>query len=567
MEQQLPEVTVILLDGSKNMLSSSNQLETKFDSSRYLILHYLQKCKWNTLSVISFASECQILHSFTKNHDSLIMTINEWKFTPEDSNREMKAACEFVEQYVTNTFGPDQVCQIIILTDGSSPQGRDLSEEDGSRPIQFRNPLWKLHLICLSDAITKSEHTQSKSRILEEYKKLLNRRIPQRITKNHPKGVYTLEKEVLPSRGLLLCGQLRFPIKVYPVLPDVDYVHEMTKTLSIVAFKSKEKFLIEPSILRLWIFIDEEYGDKKEEDKPLQNHSEFFPVLGECLRKENRVAIVWMKGDNYATIEPPPITDDQDPNEQGSFMYFTIYKSEKGNNLLSKSSSSSSITQPPKSYVSGYIDLPTPEHVESLLNKMSRYLINLPDDALKLKNVVQQMQQIIEIFSYRPLKEQVIDRLHDVRIQTVEADIRQILAECLLMLGEDIVSENDEDDQFIYYEDSEQREEDDNEDDDNINNQVIMIINLPRSEGGYLAYWMLFVSILAIFNTIQNFLTLSLTKRVYSARPNQVTKLTSRTFATWTFLSAIVRIYAAYNITDVKTATISAGWISPIIIA
>ncbi|CAG8735966.1 15608_t:CDS:2, partial [Funneliformis mosseae] len=137
MEQQLPEVTVILLDGSKNMLSSSNQLETKFDSSRYLILHYLQKCKWNTLSVISFASECQILHSFTKNHDSLIMTINEWKFTPEDSNREMKAACEFVEQYVTDTFGPDQVCQIIILTDGSSPQGRVLSEEDGSRPIQF----------------------------------------------------------------------------------------------------------------------------------------------------------------------------------------------------------------------------------------------------------------------------------------------------------------------------------------------------------------------------------------------------------------------------------------------
>lgn len=32
------------------------------------------------------------------------------------------------------------------------------------------------------------------SQILEEYKKLLNRRIPLSITKNHPKGVYTLEK-------------------------------------------------------------------------------------------------------------------------------------------------------------------------------------------------------------------------------------------------------------------------------------------------------------------------------------------------------------------------------------
>ena len=72
----LPEVTVILLDISINMLSSSNQLETKFDNSKYLILHFLQKCKWNTLSVISFASKCQILQDFTKDHNSLIKTLN-----------------------------------------------------------------------------------------------------------------------------------------------------------------------------------------------------------------------------------------------------------------------------------------------------------------------------------------------------------------------------------------------------------------------------------------------------------------------------------------------------------
>ncbi|RIA98472.1 Erg28-like protein [Glomus cerebriforme] len=114
---------------------------------------------------------------------------------------------------------------------------------------------------------------------------------------------------------------------------------------------------------------------------------------------------------------------------------------------------------------------------------------------------------------------------------------------------------------------------------------------LPDSAGGYLAYWMLFVSILAIFNTIQNFVTLSLTKRVYSARPDQVTALTSRTFAIWTLLSAIIRIYAAYNITEVniyqiaiwtyiiawshfiseflifKSTKISAGWLSPVIVS
>ncbi|CAB4404910.1 unnamed protein product [Rhizophagus irregularis] len=114
---------------------------------------------------------------------------------------------------------------------------------------------------------------------------------------------------------------------------------------------------------------------------------------------------------------------------------------------------------------------------------------------------------------------------------------------------------------------------------------------LPESAGGYLSYWMLFVSILALFNTIQNFVTLSLTKRIYSARPDQVTALSSRTFAIWTLLSAIVRIYAAYNITEVniyqiaiwtyviawlhfiseffifRSAKISAGWLSPVIVS
>jgi hypothetical protein len=114
---------------------------------------------------------------------------------------------------------------------------------------------------------------------------------------------------------------------------------------------------------------------------------------------------------------------------------------------------------------------------------------------------------------------------------------------------------------------------------------------LPDDAGGYLAYWMLFVSILAIFNTVQNFFTLSLTRRLYSASPDQVTALTSRTFATWTFLSAIVRIYAAFNITEeniyriaiwtyiiawlhfvseflvFKSAKINAGWLSPVIVS
>ncbi|CAB5396134.1 unnamed protein product [Rhizophagus irregularis] len=418
--------------------------------------------------------------NFTEDYDSLITKLNQLNLQPNDSNREMKLACEYVENYVIEKFGPDQACQIIMLTDGRSPQKQE------SQSIQFHNPSWKLHIICLAD-------TDSILSMMD----------------------IILEKYFLPCKGLLLCGQLRFPIKVYPVLPDVEYIHDIVRTLSIVAFKPREKLLGEPSIFRLWMFVDEEYDDQ---DKQVRNNYEYFSALWKCLRKENHVAIVWMKGDNYAAIEPPPSTDNQeDPKENDLFMYFTIYKSENGKNLLSEPSTSVT-PPPPKSYVAGHnIDLPTPEHIESLLNKMSRYLTNLPNDAVKLKNVVEQMQKIIEIFSYKPLREHVVDKLHDVRIQSVEIENRQILAECLVTLGEETV--------------------------------------------------------------------------IYSARPDQVTALSSRTFAIWTLLSAIIRIYAAYNITEVniyqiaiwtyviawlhfiseffifRSAKISAGWLSPVIVS
>lgn len=58
------------------------------------------------------------------------------------------------------------------------------------------------------------------------------------------------------------------------------------------------------------------------------------------------------------------------------------------------------------------------------------------------------------------------------------------------------------------------------------------------------------VSIVATFNSIQTYSTLKLTRRVYQQKPHDVTPLSSRTFGTWTFLSAVVRIYAAYHINN-----------------
>lgn len=73
---------------------------------------------------------------------------------------------------------------------------------------------------------------------------------------------------------------------------------------------------------------------------------------------------------------------------------------------------------------------------------------------------------------------------------------------------------------------------------------------LPESKG-FLPHWLLFISAVAIFNTIQTYRDPALTRKVYSGQPNQVTPLSCRTFGTWTLISSIIRLYAAYNIGNV----------------
>jgi len=74
---------------------------------------------------------------------------------------------------------------------------------------------------------------------------------------------------------------------------------------------------------------------------------------------------------------------------------------------------------------------------------------------------------------------------------------------------------------------------------------------LPQ-HAGLLPKWMLFLSVVSIGNSVQCYRTLKLTRQIYNADPNTpapaVTTLSSRTFGTWTFITSVVRFYAAYNI-------------------
>ncbi|KAI4112430.1 MAG: hypothetical protein LQ338_008313 [Usnochroma carphineum] len=72
---------------------------------------------------------------------------------------------------------------------------------------------------------------------------------------------------------------------------------------------------------------------------------------------------------------------------------------------------------------------------------------------------------------------------------------------------------------------------------------------LPQNEG-FLPYWLLFLSIVSIGNSAQTYLTTSYTRRIYSAPETTVTPLHARIFGTYTALASIIRVYAAYNITD-----------------
>ncbi|KAJ5739472.1 hypothetical protein N7533_012256 [Penicillium manginii] len=70
---------------------------------------------------------------------------------------------------------------------------------------------------------------------------------------------------------------------------------------------------------------------------------------------------------------------------------------------------------------------------------------------------------------------------------------------------------------------------------------------LPPFEG-LLPKWLVFVSVVSAVNSLQAYFSTDYTSKLYTNGSIAVEPLSGRVFGTWTFLSAVIRMTAAYNI-------------------
>lgn len=78
----------------------------------------------------------------------------------------------------------------------------------------------------------------------------------------------------------------------------------------------------------------------------------------------------------------------------------------------------------------------------------------------------------------------------------------------------------------------------------------LVFVRLPVSHRGMPAYPSFQVSVVSAVNSLQAYCSSDYTSKLYTNGAVPVEPLSGRVFGTWTFLSAVVRMTAAYNITS-----------------
>ncbi|KAJ5646058.1 hypothetical protein N7490_002430 [Penicillium lividum] len=76
-----------------------------------------------------------------------------------------------------------------------------------------------------------------------------------------------------------------------------------------------------------------------------------------------------------------------------------------------------------------------------------------------------------------------------------------------------------------------------------------LLTYLPPFEG-LLPKWLVFVGAVSVINSLQAYTSADYTSKLYTNGSVACEPLSGRVFGTWTFLSAVIRMTAAYNITN-----------------
>lgn len=80
---------------------------------------------------------------------------------------------------------------------------------------------------------------------------------------------------------------------------------------------------------------------------------------------------------------------------------------------------------------------------------------------------------------------------------------------------------------------------------------MVSFESLIPTNPGLLPKWLVFISAVSFFNSAQTYFTgPNITRQVYAAKPAETTGLSSRTFGTWTLVSAVIRFYGGYYISN-----------------
>ncbi|CAH1795763.1 unnamed protein product [Owenia fusiformis] len=238
--------TIILLDVSLSMTRPVNIPDTNEEYQRRhlaiqgintLLDHITTHSKLEFISLMIFSSQWEQVVNFTRDVDSIKSALT--KLDDYDKTNVCNGL-QGVLQVVTEEWGTNAPCQIVLITDGSTGTGSDslkhhIQYRDTKFPLPFPFPS-KLHICCVG-----SQEEPSVSASLPLYNRLIDLNggkggvfVPEgslNITSIQQLFSQLAEKYFSPFNAVLNCGNLKCKVQLFPA-PEDYKMQSLKKSVS-----------------------------------------------------------------------------------------------------------------------------------------------------------------------------------------------------------------------------------------------------------------------------------------------------------------------------------------------